>query len=111
MKAEFHLFYSDEAITDLISIYRYIEEDLCAPIAAKNQIFQIREGIRNLCFFPQKHPLVTWEPGKQKESTSFLSTTISFFYQYEENTCTINIVRIMYGGRNIPKIIAKKNNT
>lgn len=111
MKAEFHLFYSDEAITDLISINRYIEEDLCAPIAAKNQIFRIREGIRNLCFFPQKHPLVTWEPGKAEGIHQLPIDHYIIFYQYEENTCTINIVRIMYGGRNIPKIIAKKNNT
>lgn len=111
MKAKFHLFYSDEAITDLISIYRYIEEDLCAPIAAKNQILRIREGIRNLRFFPQKHPLVTWEQGKAEGIHQLPIDHYIIFYQYEENTCTINIVRIMYSGRNIPKIIAKKNNT
>ena len=79
MKAEFHLFYSDEAITDLISIYRYIEEDLCAPIVLKIKFSESERAFETSVSFHKSTRSLPGNRGKQKESTSFPSTTISFF--------------------------------
>ena len=70
--------YTAQARQDLRDIYEYIALELLAPETAAGQTQRIMKMIRSLGEMPMRHHLYEEEPQN-----------------------TVNIVRIMYGGRDV----------
>lgn len=97
--------YSIVSKNDLKSIYSYIAFELQAKIAAKNQTSRIRENIRALDYFPEKYPLVDWEPWNELGVRKMPVDNFVVFYRVDHETRCVEIVRIFYGGRDIENIV------
>ncbi len=97
------VYYSDTAYKDLYAIYYYIMDELKAPLAAKNQIRRIRDAVQRLESFPQKHELIPWASGNLQGLRKLPVDNYLIFYLVQEENSSVQIVRIIYGGRNLKK--------
>ena len=97
--------YSPEAIDDLKAIYRYISVDLQEKETAKNLIDRIRSKIRGLNTFPGKYKKVEWEPWAGMEMRQMPVENYIIFYLTNHSEKKVLIVRVFYGGRDIPNRI------
>ena len=91
--------YAPEAIEDLRAIYMYIADRLQAPITATRQVARLREAIKSLDLFPQRHERVAWIPWENMDLRRLPIDRYVIFYQIEETQ--VIVLRIFYGGRNI----------
>lgn len=101
----YKVMYSPEALVDIRSIYDYISRALYAPIAARNQVNRIRKDIRDLEILPTRYSLVEWEPWASMQMHKLPVDNYIVFYIVDEENTRVNVIRIMYGGRNIEKLI------
>ncbi len=99
----FHVAYSAEARQDLRDIYQYIAYELLAPEAATGQADRIMKAARTLEQMPMKHRIYEEEPWKSQGLRVLPVDHYLVFYLPDETNATVNIVRIMYGGRDINK--------
>ena len=99
----FHVAYSAEARQDLRDIYEYIAYELLAPEAAAGQTERIMKAARSLEQMPMRHRLYEEEPWHSQGLRVLPVDNYLVFYLPDENSATVNIIRIMYGGRDIDK--------
>ncbi|MBR4061698.1 MAG: type II toxin-antitoxin system RelE/ParE family toxin [Clostridia bacterium] len=100
--------FSHDAAEDLISIKKYISEELCSEEAAKKTINSILSKIRILSDFP--------EIGAPLSSVIDLDVPYRFlvcgnytaFYKIEDKN--VYIIRILFGRRNFMQILFGNNN-
>ena len=97
------IYYSAEARQDLREIHEYISDVLMAPAAAANQVRKIMEGIRGLEEMPMRHRLYEEEPWYSQGLRFLPVGNYLVFYLPDEASTTINIIRIMYRGRDVRK--------
>lgn len=97
------VFYTNTAEQDLRSIYEYIANTLCAPDTAKNLTRQIMDEISSLDEMPNRYAKYDKEPWKDRGLRFFSVKNYVIFYLPNEETKTVYIIRIMYGGRDIEK--------
>ena len=91
--------YTAQARQDLRDIYEYIALELFAPETATGQTQRIMKTIRSLEEMPMRHQLYGEEPWHSR-GIRFLSVdNYLVFYLPKEPQNTVNIVRIMYDGR------------
>ena len=95
--------YSSQARQDLRSIFEYISNELCAPDTAVNQTRRIMKSIRDLEDMRLRLRLFEYEPWKSIGLRLFSVDNYLVFYLPKENESIVNVVRIMYGGRDIRK--------
>lgn len=95
--------YSAEARTDLKNIYEYIAFQLTEKQTAKNQTNRIMDAIESLNEMPMRFALYDAEPWNRLGLRKLPVDNFIVFYLPDENTRTVNVVRIMYGGRDINK--------
>ena len=95
--------YTNTAEQDLRSIYEYIANTLCAPDTAKNLTRQIMDEISFLDKMPNRYAKYDKEPWKDRGLRFFSVKNYVIFYLPNEETKTVYIIRIMYGGRDIEK--------
>ena len=93
--------YSAEAGQDLRDIYEYIAYTLLVPDTAAGQTRRIMKAVRSLTEFPLRHPLYQEEPWHSRGVRFFPVDRYLIFYLPDEQTHTVAIVRIMYGGRDL----------
>ena len=93
--------YTDKAKEDLRDIYKYISEELLVPDTAKLQFKRIIKAVRSLEQFPFRHSLYRDEPWKSKGLRLFPIDNFIIFYLPDEKKRVVDIVRIMFGGRNV----------
>ena len=93
--------YTNTAEQDLRSIYEYIANTLCAPDTAKNLTRQIMDEISSLDEMPNRYAKYDKEPWKDRGLRFFSVKNYVIFYLPNEETKTVYIIRIMYGGRDI----------
>ena len=96
--------YSEKAFNDLRAIYEYIAFELCVPNTASQQVKRIMDSIKKLDEMPLMHPLCPDEPLKSQKIRFFPIDNYLVWYQPNEELKVVNIVRIMYGGRDLSKI-------
>lgn len=101
----YQVWYSLPAKTDLKAIYRYIAVALKAKIAAKNQTARIREDIKGLYLFPEKFPVVEWEPWNGLNVRKMPVDNFVIYYRVSHKERSVEVVRIFYGGRDIENIV------
>ena len=95
--------YSNQALDDLKSIYEYIAYQLFAPDTAKNQVGRITKSIKALGNMPKMYKIYQVEPWKSKKLRIFSVDNYIVLYLPKEDFNTVNVVRIIYGGRDIER--------
>lgn len=93
--------YTAQAYNDLSAIYEYIAYELLVPEIATNQIRRIMNSIRTLDAMPMMYKIYEEEPWKSKKLRYFPVDNYLVLYLPKEEDKTVNIVRIIYGGRDI----------
>lgn len=100
---KFEIVYTAGAKRDLRNIYEYIAQKLLVLETAAGQVQRIMKEIRSLDELPMRFRLYEDEPWHSRGLRVFPVDNYLVFYLPDERTCTVNIVRIMYSGRNIKR--------
>lgn len=100
-----HYRFTLNAKNDLNRILAYISIDLSNPIAANNFLNKLLDKIDSICFFPESCPLVINEFIKNDSIRKANVGHYVIYYIYDENESAINIIRIIYGKRNLEEIL------
>ena len=59
---------------------------------------------------PSRNPIVNWEPWKSMGMHKVPVDNFIVFYTVTDDTQTVTIIRIVYGGRDIEGIASETNN-
>ncbi|MDE5817940.1 MAG: type II toxin-antitoxin system RelE/ParE family toxin [Lachnospiraceae bacterium] len=102
-----NIVYTAQARQDLRDIYEYIALELLAPETATGQTQRIMKTIRTLGEMPMRHQLYGEEPWHSRGVRFLPVDNYLIFYLPEEPQNTVNIVRIMYGGRDARKQLSE----
>ena len=105
-KRKYTFLYSDEALEDLDDIYSYIAVELKAKSTATNLVRRIRQEIRGLEPFSEMFRVVDWEPWHSAGVRRLLVGNYSVYYLADRNTNSVNVIRILYAGRDVERIIS-----
>lgn len=105
MTENYTVSYSEDALNDLREIYTYIANELLVPETATAQVGRIREEVRSLNFMPARYALVEWEPWHSMGMHQLPVNNFIVYYLVEDETGTVTVVRIFYGGRDIEGIV------
>ena len=105
MNGTYSVIYSSKAKDDLIEIYSYIAFDLQVPDIAEGQVNRIRKTIRSLDFMPSRYITVEWEPWKSMRMHQVPVDNFVVYYVVNDDSRTVTVIRIFYGGRDIEDII------
>lgn len=97
----YNVFYSAEARNDLRGIYEYIAYKLLEPKIAASQTKRIMEAVCSLKEMPMRHRLYEEEPWRTYGLRFMPVDNYLIFYLVNETTKVVNIIRVIYGGRNI----------
>jgi toxin ParE1/3/4 len=103
--------YSNQARIDLQSIYEYIAYELMVPETAGGQINRIMKAIRTLDNMPEKFKVYEEEPWKSKNLRCFSVDKYIVFYLPKKENQTVNIVRIIYSGRDLKRQLEEIKNS
>lgn len=95
---KYNIKYSRDAKQDLIEIKKYIKYTLQEPKTAQNLIKKIRKEIEELKSSPEIYAIIDEELIKNLEIRKLIINSYIVFYRIKNNN--IQIVRIMYEGRN-----------
>ena len=100
--------YTAGAKKDLRNIFRYISEELLAPENAAGQTERIMTVIRKLDTMPNRNRIYEEEPWHSSGLRFFPVGNYLVFYKTDDETETVYVVRIMYGGRDVHKQLSQK---
>ena len=95
--------YSAQALEDLKVIFEYIAFELLVPDTARGQVKRIMDSVDKLDEMPMMYRAYEDEPWKSKGLRVFPVDNYIVLYLPKENLQTVNVVRIIYGGRDINK--------
>ena len=95
--------YSAQALDDLKTVYEYIAFELLVPDTAKNQVNIIMQSINSLDEMPMMYRIYEEKPWRSKGLRVFPVDNYIVLYLPKEELKTVNIVRIIYGGRDVRK--------
>ena len=99
----FNVVYTSEARQDLRDIYEYIAYELLEPDTAAGQTNRIMKAARSLEQMPMRHRLYEEEPWHSQGLRFLPVDNYLIFYLPDETNNIVNIIRIMYGGRDVKK--------
>lgn len=99
--------YTAQARQDLRDIYEYIALELLALETATEQTQRIMKKIHSLGEMPMRHQLYGEEPWHSRGIRFLPVDNYLIFYLPEESRNTVNIVRIMYSGRDAFRQLSK----
>ena len=95
--------YTADAEQDLQDIYDHISLVLEVPVTAENQTNRIMDAVDSLDQMPLRFRLYEHEPWRSKGLRVMVVDNYLVFYLPEESSGTVRIIRIMFGGRDIPR--------
>lgn len=95
--------YTRYAREDLKAIYEYMAFELLVPDTASRQSDKIMKAVRTLDNMPERYKVYEEEPWKSQNLRYFPVDNYLVFYLSKKETGIINIVRIIYGGRDIKR--------
>lgn len=105
MNDNYEIFYTDDASNDIDEIHDYIAETLREKRTADRLIMRIRDNIDSLNQFPERYPVVEWEPFRTRRTRKLTVGHYVVFYNVEHERQHVIILRIVYGGRDIESMI------
>ena len=85
------------------AIYEYLAFELLVPDTASRQSDRIMKAVRTLNNMPERYKVYEEEPWKSQNLRYFSVDNYLVFYLPKKETGVINIVRIIYGGRDIKR--------
>lgn len=86
---------SAQADKDLRAVYAYIAFSLTSPENAASQLSRLEERITGLDSMPKRYPLY-------KGDIRFTPVdNYLVFYTVDDDSATVSVLRVMYGGRDI----------
>ncbi len=100
---KFDVFYTANARSDLTGIFEYIAFDIIEPLTAQKLYSEIVAAVRSLETFPLRFPLYDNEPWRSRGLRKMPVKNYLVFYTVNEEKKTVNVIRIMYGARDIEK--------
>lgn len=103
----FSVVYSSEARQDLRDIYEYIAYELLEPDTAAGQTNRIMKAARSLEQMPMRHRLYEEEPWHSQGLRFLPVDNYLIFYLPDETNNIVNIIRIMYGGRDVKRQLSE----
>ena len=103
---KYKVMYTAGAKKDLQNIFRYISEELLASENAAGQIDRIMAAIRKLDTMPNRNRIYEEEPWHSRGLRFFPVDNYLVFYKTNDETETAYIVRIMYRGRDVRKLLS-----
>ena len=107
----FWIKYSEQAAADLADILRYMKDELCNPQAAQRfyQAILTRHALLrdNPCMYPLHH-----DDRLNAEGLRFaVMGKYLMFYTVDHDGAVVNIVRILYGMRDLPAVFTEPSPT
>lgn len=99
--------YTAEARQDLRDIYEYIAYELLVPEIASSQVDRIMKAARSLEQMPMRYTRYEEEPWHSQGLRFFPVDNYLIFYLPDETTSVVNIIRIMYGGRDVKRQLSE----
>nr|WP_177295974.1 type II toxin-antitoxin system RelE/ParE family toxin [uncultured Blautia sp.] len=103
----FNVVYSSEARQDLRDIYEYIAYELLEPDTAAGQTNRIMKAARSLEQMPMRHRLYEEDPWHSQGLRFLPVDNYLIFYLPDETNNIVNIIRIMYGGRDVKRQLSE----
>jgi toxin ParE1/3/4 len=95
--------YTEDAKQDLQNIYDHISDVLQVPVTAAKQSNRIMDAVDKLDHMPLRFRLYEHEPWRSKGLRVMSVDNYLVFYLPDEPKGIVWIIRIMYGGRDIPR--------
>lgn len=103
----FNVVYTSEARQDLRDIYEYIAYELLVPEIASGQVDRIMKAARSLEQMPMRYRLYEEEPWHSQGLRFLPVDNYLIFYLSDETNNVVNIIRVMYGGRDVKKQLSE----
>lgn len=97
----YHVRISQQADLDLRQIYKYIALVLESPEAAAGQLDRLENAISNLRQMPKRFVSYQREPWRTRGLRIMPADNYIVLYIPDDNTATVTILRVMYGGRDM----------
>lgn len=102
---------SNQAETDLRNIFEYIAFELQSVQNAIAQLTRLEESINSLNQMPNRYRTYDKEPGLSRGLRLMPVDNYIVFYVVDYDTNVVNIVRVMYGGRDIDTQLSRFTKT
>lgn len=106
---KYEIILTEQADTDLRCIYEYIAFTLLEPEIAAGQLERIEKGILGLDEMPERFRMYENEPWRSRGLRQMPIENFIVFYIPKIENKTVNIIRVMYSGRDIDKQFKKTN--
>ena len=97
---------TEEALSDMEVVYRYIAEKLQSPENALRQYNRIADEILSLRVFPERYRLVDFEPERSEGLRRVLAGSYSVFYVVRENR--VIVTNILYSASDIEQRLKER---
>ncbi len=101
--------YSAQSLEDLKAVYEYIAFELLVPETARGQVKRIMDSINKLDELPMMYKSYEEEPWKSKGLRVFPVDNYIVLYLPKEDSKTVNIARIIYGGMDVTEQLNETN--
>lgn len=98
---------SSQAEDDLRGIFEYIAFELKSPQNAVKQLSRLEKSINSLEHMPDRYKEYEREPWHNRGLRLMPVDHYIVFYIPNHETKAVTIVRVMYGGRDIDRLISK----
>lgn len=99
----YDVFYTAKARGDLEEIYEYIAFNLHEPVTAGKMYQNIITAVHTLETFPLRNALYENEPWRSRGLRKLPVKNFLVFYTVNEEKNAVNVIRIMYGARDLEK--------
>ena len=96
---------SGQAEKDLNDIFDYVAVDLQNPIAAEGLLSRLEKSILNLDQMPLRCRLYNKEPWKSRGLRVLSVENYLVYYVPDQDAATVTVIRVLYGGRDIDKVL------
>ncbi len=96
-----NVMYSAAALYDIKTIYEYIAYELVEEQTAKKMAGLIMDAAETLSSLPERGALCEYEPWRSRGVRFLTVKKYLLFYLIDDANDNVEIVRIMYGGRDI----------
>lgn len=93
---------TEQAAADLRSFFEYIAYDLLAGQNALAQLDRLEQAILSLEEMPERYHRYEREPWKGRNLRMMHVDRYLVFYIPQEDKQSVTVLRVMFGGRNIP---------
>lgn len=97
------------AKNELRRVYSYIANNLSNPTSAVKIYRQAIKEIHSLETMPLRYPLYDAEPWHSRGVRYFSVSSYLIFYSVNEETRTVTVHRVIYGGRDIASDLEKED--